>query len=253
MGEHHFRTESIIGLDLIEGNLSYFTDAAFNFTDNRINRNFQMFVTERSQIENGYSELFREIKSKMYSASSDECALTNEQTEIFNKKYSTSLELKTNIDTIKKLIVEFHDKKHKLECDLEERQKKYQLFSESILNSVKYMHDITSSTSETSEDSQLKEILLNRINWYYSQLKIDSLKQEYSEVVQEYSYLKGIINQISTVMPCGICQICLDQQVCFFIDPCGHTLCGKCKDAIRNNTTCSFCRVKTNKFLKMYL
>jgi hypothetical protein len=256
--------EFVVGIDIFNSNLtydntSYFTDGVINFNDNHVNRSFETLITERSQSDENsvaYSEFFKEIRNKLHTIYDPPVVsdlITDEQIEIFNKRYPSSSTLKSNINSIKKSIVEFYDKKSKLEHDIEESQKKYQMFSESILTSIVYMYNITNNTTETPEDIQLKDILMDRIQWYYSQLKIDSLKKEYADVLQEYSYLKGIITDISSVMPCGICQICLDEQVCFFIDPCGHTICENCKNRSKNNPNCSFCRTKVSKYLKMYL
>ena len=66
----------------------------------------------------------------------------------------------------------------------------------------------------------------------------------------EYSYLKNILTDISSILPSGICRICLESEVTYFIDPCGHTICGLCKELSKSLTTCHTCRANITSLKK---
>jgi hypothetical protein len=48
------------------------------------------------------------------------------------------------------------------------------------------------------------------------------------------------------------CPICYDQEITYVIVPCGHTLCGGCKDDLVNKNDCPVCRKKVTSFTKLF-
>ena len=81
---------------------------------------------------------------------------------------------------------------------------------------------------------------------------MDSLKKEYSESLSEYSFFKNLLRSINDISPCGICQICMENQVGYFIDPCGHAICYSCNGKTKS-LLCPFCRTHISSYKKMYL
>jgi len=191
----------------------FFNSEEIEQNDPRINRSFESLITERSVYdETGmYSLIFKEIKNKLFNLNeiNEIPKITDEQKKSFEDRYYSS-ELSNNINRVKKLVVNFYNKKIELEIKLQQNKENYEVFCKNISDSIKSIDSIISS--ETEEDSILKNCLMNRINWYYSELKIDSLKKEYSDVLLEYSYIKDLLQDISSLMPCGICQICLEKN-----------------------------------------
>ena len=249
------RGESVIGIDFFNNNndyLSPFSEELEPPSDSRINRSFETLITERNTNDDTlfYSHVYKEIKNKMFNLEEIPQKLTDEDKKCFENKYYTS-ELTNNINRIKKLIVNFYNKKIELEITFEDNKKKYEIFCQHIMESITSISNII--TIETEQDTILKDCLMNRLSWYYSELKLESLKKEYSEILLEYSYLKGLLHEISSVLPCGICQICLENQVSFFIDPCGHTICGVCKEKSKKLSNCHYCRSNINSLKKIYL
>ena len=103
------------------------------------------------------------------------------------------------------------------------------------------------------DNEQLNKLLSNRIEWYYEYLNLDKLISEQFDIVAEYSYLKSTINNFNTVTISTICSICLEKQVTWFIDPCGHTICDDCKNKSEQTVNCHYCRHKKVKYNKLYL
>jgi hypothetical protein len=223
--------------------------------DSRTSRNFETLIMERNGIQEDidktlYSQVFSEIKNKMFSIHEidDISNLSETQIEELSKKYFTG-EFTNIINRIKKLLVNNFNQKISLELTLEENKKKFENFTTTINSLISSIN--LAPNKESEEDKALKDLLVNRINWYYSNLEIESLKKQHSEVLLEYSFFKDLLKSFSEVSPGGICGICLDSQVTYFIDPCGHTICTKCKDKIRN--TCHFCRARVSSVKRVFI
>ena len=57
---------------------------------------------------------------------------------------------------------------------------------------------------------------------------------------------------LSSISNSTICQICLENQIEYFIDPCGHTICKKCAEKTLNTPNCHYCRTKKNELKKLF-
>uniref|UniRef100_A0A6C0IB28 RING-type domain-containing protein n=1 Tax=viral metagenome TaxID=1070528 RepID=A0A6C0IB28_9ZZZZ len=226
------------------------------YNDPRLERTFEAFITERNGTQEDrdrslYSTVFNQLKNKIYQEPEETPKLTDEQYSDFVGKYYTE-NLTDNINRVKKLIVNFYNRKNELELKIDQNTKKFESFSKNILSSLENIDDLVGKDL-SPRDLELKDILCERIEWYYSKLEIDSLKKEYTDILLEYSFFKKLIGSLTEVLPCGICQICLDAQVTIFIDPCGHTICTKCYDHSTSIDRCHFCRTKINSFKKIFL
>ena len=77
---------------------------------------------------------------------------------------------------------------------------------------------------------------------------------KYEEAYTEFEKTKIKISIISgTILPPTICQICLEHQVEYFLDPCGHTICKHCKVICENKPDCHYCRTKKKGYKRLYL
>jgi hypothetical protein len=222
--------------------------------DSRTTRNFETLIMERNGIQEDidkslYSQVFSEIKNKMFSIHEIENIpnLSDSELKELSNKYLTS-EFTNIVNRIKKLIVNNFNQKISLEITLEENKKKFEQFTNTI-NSL--ITSINSAPNVEQEDQALKELLISRINWYYSNLDIESLKKQHSEILSEYSFFKDLLKSFSEVSPGGTCGICLDSEITYFIDPCGHTVCTNCKPKINNK--CHFCRTSISSIKKVFI
>ena len=224
-------------------------------SDPRVGRNFESLIMERNgnQEENDrslYNHVFSQIKNKLFSLneSEPEEPLTQEQIDLYEKKYYTA-DLGKSINRVKKLLVDNFNKKIEIEIKIEDRKALFEEFCNNINSSLK---SINSFCESSEKDIELKNLLSERIDWYYSKLDLDSLKKEYSEILNEYSFFKNLLRSITDISPCGICQICMENQVGYFTDPCGHTMCYNCNLKLKS-PLCPFCRTNISSFKKMYL
>ena len=104
-----------------------------------------------------------------------------------------------------------------------------------------------------SNELAKQQVLKDKIDSYYQKLEIDTLIENYEESMKQFKIAKYKLSSIfGNVAPTAMCQICLDNQVEYFLDPCGHTLCGSCKVSCESKTHCHYCRTKRNNFKKLY-
>ena len=251
---------ALLQVEITPGQLSFFDfneniSDPLEHSDSRISRNFESLIMERNGVQEDidkslYSQVFSEIKNKMFSIHETENlpTLSEEDHEELSKKYFTG-EFTNIVNRIKKLIVNNFNEKISLEIRLEENKKKFEQFTVNINSLILSINSAPNNESE--EDRSLNDLLVNRINWYYSNLEIESLKKQYSEILLEYSFFKDLLKSFSEISPGGICGICLDEQVRYFIDPCGHTVCDTCKPKLKNS--CHFCRTRVSSFKRVFI
>ena len=219
--------------------------------DPRFNRNFEQLVTERYDESHGfYDDVFEVIKNKLFTLSEKELILSDSKKLEFEHKYSFS-QFSNVTEIVKNSISNFYKEKIQIESDFEENKKKYEQFSKNILQTISDIDTVTHVITE--KDEHFKEVLQERINWYYSELKLDELKLECDNLELEFLYLRKYMYQLSEITSPTVCQICQERQITHFIDPCGHTLCEICKNRSERMINCHFCRTKKKSFKKLYL
>lgn len=241
---------------LLFSNLNY--DSELINYDPRFNRNFDEMVSERIDTHGFYTNVFETIKNKLYTISDTEPNLSEVKKIEYEHKYQFG-HFNNLTDILKKTIVEFYQNKIKIEQEFETNKIKYENFSKNILqtiiaindvNGVNNVNNVNGTLSE--QDTHFKDILIERINWYYTELNLENLKNQCDELNNEFIYIKSFMLQLSSMTNNIICQICQENQITHFIDPCGHTICGICKDRSDRMIHCHFCRAKTNSYKKLF-
>jgi hypothetical protein len=211
---------------------------------NYINRTFEEIVCERGESVQfvDYSLIFDKIKSKLFDLNnfadnfSTECPLIKKFTE--------------EIETLKREVCDIYLEFMEADSRLTLAQEKYTNFCENIKNCIE-------SICETPDDHdiQLKQLLEQKIETFYSYLKIDTLIADFNkknEIFQKTKYRVSLLS--GTFLPTTICQICMENQVEYFIDPCGHTICKLCKSTCENKSVkCHYCRTVRNSYKRIYL
>ena len=130
-------------------------------------------------------------------------------------------------------------------------KKKYSDFCESIQTSISSINAVGVSDAE---DQLLIDILLGKIDSYYSLLQIDTLEKEHIVIENNYNTSKKKLNVLKNhfLKDINLCSICSENQVEYFLDPCGHTLCGGCKEKCTSKTNCHYCRTNRKAFKKIF-
>ena len=220
--------------------------------DPRIRRNFDQLISQRQEEATGethsqfYSSVFENIKEKLFIVSeTDEIELTDSEKNEYNSKYTDGSEI---ISILKKQIADIYMKKSEHEVIVQEKKRLYTTFCN---NMTSYLNTISEISNEP-EDIQFKELLNNRINWYYQKLDLENLINTENQLKKEFSFLKKTIKQIINISP-TICSICMENQVGYYIVPCGHTMCGQCKTNTERNKKCHYCRQEKTNVCKLYL
>ena len=222
--------------------------------DSRSTRNFEEFITERGDLTFGrtvgqFEDVFSSLKNNLFQLSETEnIEFTETDRKNLNSKYC--LDQVTNIiDILKSNIINLNNKKLEIDENYYINKEKYEKFSESIFASI---NEIDQINKFNEKDEMLKELLVDRISWYYNELKLDSLKEQSIEITKEYIYMKKYLIELSSISNSTICQICLENQIEYFIDPCGHTICKKCAEKTLNTPNCHYCRTKKNELKKLF-
>ena len=220
--------------------------------DSRITRNFEELVTERGKDDKIYNSVFEKIKEKLFiSSESDDIELTELDKLTFNKKYNIT-ESQNVISKLKLEIAKLYIKQTEHELIIQEKRKLFETFCLNISNTIKSIADITYNES-SEEDLKLQTLLNERIDWYYNTLNLEKLIDREYSIKSEFYYLKTTLIELSALQSPVLCSICMENQITWFIDPCGHTLCDGCKTKSMNLDRCHYCRSLKTKFNKLYI
>jgi hypothetical protein len=232
------------------GSYSPYND--YNILDNRITRNLQELISERGGEQKAYDNVFKKIREKLFVISEgDDIDLTETDKLAFTKKYNLT-QSQTTINDLKQKIAELYLKKTEHEIVVEERRKLFETFCVNISNSLQSIDGITQGEL-TAQDQQLRDVLEERIDWYYSKLELDKLIDQEYHLKSEFHFVKKTLQELSAIHPSVLCSICMENQIDWFIDPCGHTLCETCKTRTQNKLLCHYCRTPRIKFNRLYL
>ena len=222
----------------------------------RVNRNYEALMLERNQevnsVENNmYNKIFNEIKNKLLIISDDNTESVSESTknEYLEKNFLTGVH--GNINKLKKIIVETHNKKIELDILFNEASIKFKKFSDLVIATVNIIKE--SSKPDDSDDIQLCDLLMNKIGKYFLFLDLENLTKSVNSINKEYLCIKNLFYELSGTLPATVCQICLENQINYFIDPCGHTICTSCKEKRPGLQKCHFCRANISTFKRLYL
>jgi hypothetical protein len=200
-------------------------------------------------IKGHYECIFNQIKDKLF----DPFNYTEIKPEIrqqLEAKYQT-MKFQNTLDRLKHNITEIYVKKIETEIKLQEKQRLFDNFCNNIIKSVESISEITDN-EETPNDTKLKELLSDRIDWYHTQLGITELLELERDIRVEFEFLRKSIIEISNLEP-NVCVICMENQVLWFNDPCGHTLCGSCNIKTEQNKNCHYCRVEKKITRRLFL
>ena len=228
-------------------------------SSNNYNRTFEQLITERGEeydvnnvnnINNNnsiFNNIFEKIKEKIFILGDCDIELIESDRKKYSKKYEIE-DINIIIYNFKKNIVLLYNKKIELEIEIENKTKIYNDFLMNINSLITSINGI-----EHEDNKQLNTLLKNKIDWYYNYLNLDKLISEQFDIISEFSYLKSTIKNFNSISNTVICSICLEKQVSWFIDPCGHTICDDCKNKSEISANCHYCRHKKTKYNRLYL
>lgn len=231
---------------------SYLAYNDYNIIDNRITRNLQELLSERDTEKKVYHGIFDKIREKLFVMSeSDDIELTDSDISTFTKKYNIT-QSQEAINSLKQKTAELYLKKTEHEIVVQERRKLFETFCTNISKSLHSIDGITQGEA-TEKDQQLRDVLEERIDWYYAKLELNELIDEEYRLKSEFHFVKTSLQELSSIHPSVLCSICMENQISWYIDPCGHTLCETCKTKTQNKLTCHYCRTPRFKFNRLYL
>lgn len=208
-------------------------------------RTYEELITERGD-ENYLNRVvssFDEIKKKLFYYNKNPVDdYYRNQNELLSK-YSIEI-LNENIYKLKSNICKLWNDKIELHATLNHNKDLFKNFSDSILEIVKVLNENT--------DSDLIKMLNKKIDDYALELKIDYYNLEESRIIMELDYLKKTIKNFSDLIPASTCGICYENQVTYFIETCGHTICDDCKIKCGKSIYCHYCRTPRGEYKKLF-
>jgi Zinc finger, C3HC4 type (RING finger) len=196
-----------------------------------------------------YNGIFSLIRNKLFIINDSEEITAPDPVllEEIKNKYSFNNSSNTLTDFKRKVVV-LHNKKIETEIIFSNNKKEYTKFTDNILILINTIKDFN-----TSGDEVLIQLLTDKIQWYYSELKLESLKETINSLEKEYRIIKGLLSEFTGLLPATACQICLENQINYFSDPCGHTICTECMEKSKGVRKCHFCRGSITSFKRLYL
>jgi len=214
-------------------------------------RTFEELITERgenlfpNEIDSGvdYIVFFEKIKNKLFKI--------NHSLDVNVNDFDDIKQFKDLFNNLKKEICDAYIALTKSETKLKISTDKYISFCENIKNSIE---SIVSCGLNDDSDKELINSLEKKINLYYDNLNIPELTVQYQSDYTIFEKIKYKISMISgTVISPTTCQICLENQVEYFIDPCGHTICKECKITCESSPSCHYCRTLKKCYKRLYI
>ena len=151
-----------------------------------------------------------------------------------------------------KKITELYNKKIQIESVFFHKEHLFDRFSKYIHKIIDSINNINLETNSQNEDLEFKKMLMSKIEIYYLDLNLENIKKEKAQVNKEFLFLKETIKNLTTTVDSVSCGICYASGVTHFIDPCGHTICDKCKENIESKPLCPYCRVPKNCYKRLY-
>jgi len=229
-----------------------------SFDNRRLERSFEELITERGEdfdyedtgSTNIFNGLYDTIQDKIFVGVEDEHPIHEIRRKELEQKYNIK-ESHGIIKDLKNKITELYFKKMEHSAILHERQSIFEKFCTHIQGSIRSIEQIVKDKI-TPEDIHLKTILQERINWYYAELDIENLIEIEYNISSEFAFLRRAIKDISG-MSLTLCPVCMENQVSWFVDPCGHALCEGCKFKTEKNRNCHYCRTPKTKFNRLFL
>ena len=223
-------------------------------TPSIINRTLEEVISERGEFLNihfsnesclqvNYNILFEKIKSKLL--------IINNQIDLNISDCPIIEKYREDFLKLKKDVCDIYLNYMKVETELNEAKEKYTTFCESIKNCVNFIYN---TGTQMEQDTLIKELLEEKIESYYIKLDIDNLIKKHIEKSLEFEKIKYKMSMISgTIIPTITCQVCLENQIEYFVDPCGHTICKVCKVECEKLKNCHYCRTPRNGYKRLYL
>jgi hypothetical protein len=216
--------------------------------------NFHYSIDSQNNNNSMYNGIFSLIRNKLFIINDSESTENSENIdpdpvllEEIKNKYSFNNSSNT-LTEFKRKVVILHNKKIETEIIFSNNKKEYTKFTDNILILINTIKEFN-----TSGDEVLIQLLTDKIQWYYSELKLESLKETTDSLEKEYRIIKGLLSEFAGFLPATACQICLENQINYFTDPCGHTICTDCMEKSKGVRKCHFCRGSITSFKRLYL
>ena len=230
-------------------------------TENR-QRTYEELITERGDLfeqsvnNNSYFNCglnYHEIKNKLFilNENDENINIDQESRNILEEIYKTK-ENNDILNTLKQKITEVYNKKIQIESLFFHKENLFNQFSKYIHKITDAIVNINIDTNSQNDDTEFKKMLLEKIEIYYKDLNLENIKKEKNYIIKEFLFLRETIKNLTSTIDSICCGICYASGVTHFIDPCGHTVCDKCKESCENKPLCPYCRTPRQSYKKLF-
>jgi hypothetical protein len=194
-----------------------------------------------SEFNNTPNDEFSFIKPKLCIAPLNE--IDDSQIDIIKEKYST--------DSLLLIVKKFKEQVRDLYNQREDLKDQYSQKNGLFKNFESCITQLLSNQLVIDDSSEFKEVLLSKQEEYYIILNLESIKEKVVSINEELSILNESIKEVMSLQDSSTCSVCMETRVEYFMNPCGHTLCGKCKGILKSK--CHYCRTEITEFKKLFL
>ena len=194
-----------------------------------------------SEFSNTPNDEFSFIKPKLGISPLNE--IDDSQIDIIKDKYSTE-SLMSTIKKFKGQVTNLYNQREDLKDGYSQKNGVFTKFTNCI-------NDLLNNQLVLDDSSDFKEVLLSKQEEYSRILDLESIKEKIGNINEELSVLNESIKEVITLQDSSTCSVCMETRVEYFMNPCGHTLCGKCKSNVKER--CHYCRTEIIEFKKLFL
>lgn len=156
----------------------------------------------------------------------------------------------------KELLIRFKDLKFKaanLLKNIENAEDKEKQMLEKLNTFKKILDDIKLTDDDTHH--MIKKVN-EKVRLFVEDLKISHMKNEYEQCRKALALIHELVRD-SNIITGGeainhTCPICFNEPPMYVNTPCGHVICGTCRDRVRNRV-CHLCRTNVHATIKLFL
>lgn len=184
--------------------------------------NFHYSIDSQNNNNSMYNGIFSLIRNKLFIINDSENDINPNIDPVLLDEIKNKYSFNNSSNTLtefKRKVVVLHNKKIETEIIFSNNTKEYTKFTDNILSLVNTIKEF-----DTSGDEVLIQLLTDKIQWYYSELKLESLKETTNALEKEYKIIKGLLSEFAGFLPATACQICLENQINYFTDPWTYNL-----------------------------
>lgn len=214
-------------------------------------------LTPDYKLDTEYGNIYSETCNLFDNKNKSVNIIREELSSILNKEFDFELKELDELESVKKLIVnykciqnEFFELSNELNKETQNTDNDIEL-----LNShIKYINNIYKKY-EDRITPEIETTINSMSNILKENNKLLEVRKKYEESRKKILPYLSFIKYINNFNTGCTCSLCLSNNVNSYFDPCGHTSCSECIKSMKvefGKTSCPFCKMKINITKPLY-